>query len=70
MRHPIYSGMLLSVYATACMRLTVLTLMGAAVITVGFLIKARLEERFLREQLGSAYDEYARRVGMLVPRVD
>jgi protein-S-isoprenylcysteine O-methyltransferase Ste14 len=31
-------------------------------------IKARLEEEFLREQLGAeAYGEYARRVPMLAP---
>ena len=36
--------------------------------TLGWADKARLEERFLREQLGAeAYDEYARRVPMLVP---
>jgi protein-S-isoprenylcysteine O-methyltransferase Ste14 len=36
--------------------------------TVSWYIKARMEERFLREQLGAeAYDAYARRVPMLVP---
>jgi protein-S-isoprenylcysteine O-methyltransferase Ste14 len=31
-------------------------------------MKARLEERFLREELGAdAYDSYRRRVPMLVP---
>ena len=30
-------------------------------------MKARLEERFLRTELGTAYDDYARRVPMLVP---
>jgi protein-S-isoprenylcysteine O-methyltransferase Ste14 len=36
--------------------------------TLGFWIKARLEERFLREQLGTEiYDAYRRRVPMLVP---
>jgi protein-S-isoprenylcysteine O-methyltransferase Ste14 len=38
------------------------------VMTFGFWIKARLEERFLREQLGPEdYDSYRRRVPMLVP---
>ena len=36
--------------------------------TVGCYIKARLEERFLRQELGAdAYDAYARQMAMLVP---
>jgi protein-S-isoprenylcysteine O-methyltransferase Ste14 len=36
--------------------------------TLAFWIKARLEERFLREQLGpEAYDAYRRRTPMLLP---
>jgi protein-S-isoprenylcysteine O-methyltransferase Ste14 len=36
--------------------------------TIGWVVKARLEEGFLREQLGAeAYDAYARHVPMLVP---
>ncbi len=41
---------------------------GAACIALGLYIKARIEEGFLREQLGEdAYAAYARRVPMLVP---
>ena len=36
--------------------------------TLGWYIKARMEEAFLREQLGAEqYGEYARRVPMLIP---
>lgn len=67
-RHPIYTGIILSSTATAILRGTALAWLGAAVMTLGWHIKARLEERFLREQLGAdAYDDYARRVPMLVP---
>jgi protein-S-isoprenylcysteine O-methyltransferase Ste14 len=66
-RHPIYSGVILSVVATAAMRGTAHSWIGTAVLVVGFYVKARLEERFLREQLGPAYDDYAKRVHMLVP---
>lgn len=67
-RHPIYTGLILSVVATAAMKGTLLALGGAALMTLGFWIKARLEERFLREELGAdAYDAYRRRVPMLVP---
>jgi protein-S-isoprenylcysteine O-methyltransferase Ste14 len=68
-RHPIYTGIILASVATAAMRGTALAWLGAVVMTTGWVIKARLEEEFLREQLGSeSYGAYARRVPMLVPR--
>jgi protein-S-isoprenylcysteine O-methyltransferase Ste14 len=67
-RHPIYTGIILASVATAAMRGTALAWLGACVMTAGWVIKARLEEAFLRDQLGAeAYGEYARRVPMLVP---
>jgi protein-S-isoprenylcysteine O-methyltransferase Ste14 len=66
-RHPIYSGVTLSAMATAAMRGTAHAWIGAAILVLGFYVKARLEEGFLREQLGAAYDDYAKRVSMLVP---
>ena len=67
-RHPIYTGIILSSAATAIARGTMLGWLGAAVMTIGWYIKARMEERFLREQLGEdAYGAYAGRVPMLVP---
>lgn len=66
-RHPIYTGILLAIYATAALKGTVLGLTGAAVITLGLWMKARLEERFLREELGPDYDAYRTRVPMLMP---
>lgn len=66
-RHPIYSGVILSAAATAAMRGTVRAWIGTAILVLGFYVKARLEEGFLREQLGPSYDDYAQRVSMLVP---
>ena len=67
-RRPIYTGIILASVATAAMRGTALAWLGTGVMTAGWVIKARLEEAFLREQLGAeAYGEYARRVPMLVP---
>ncbi len=67
-RHPIYTGIILASVATAAMRGTALAWLGVCVMTAGWVIKARLEEEFLREQLGAeTYGEYARRVPMLVP---
>ena len=68
-RHPIYTGITLAASATAGLRGTVAAWAGAAVMTCGWYIKARLEERFLRAELGTvAYDDYSRRTPMLVPR--
>jgi protein-S-isoprenylcysteine O-methyltransferase Ste14 len=67
-RHPIYTGIIVASAATAALRGTVLSWVGACVMTVGWVIKARMEEKFLREQLGAeAYEAYARRVPMLSP---
>ena len=67
-RHPIYTGMILSAAATAAAIGSGTAILGAAVMALGLWIKARLEERFLREQLGAAaYDSYRARVPMLIP---
>jgi protein-S-isoprenylcysteine O-methyltransferase Ste14 len=69
-RHPIYSGVIAAALATAAIRASPLALLGALLITLGFSMTARIEERFLRNQLGAdAYDGYSRRVGMLIPGV-
>lgn len=67
-RHPIYTGILTAIFAAAVLQGTVFALIGAGLVTLGWYIKARIEERFLREQLGAAqYNRYAARVPMLVP---
>ena len=68
-RHPIYTGIILTSAATAALRATAGAWVGMVLLTVGWYVKARMEERFLREQLGAdRYDAYATRVPMLVPR--
>lgn len=53
---------------TAGIRGTTLGVMGALLMTTGIYVKARLEESFLRTELGAeAYDAYVRRVPMFVP---
>ena len=67
-RHPIYSGLILSILATAAAQATITGLAGAALIALGVWLKARVEERFLAAELGAeAYGGYRRRVPMLVP---
>jgi len=67
-RHPIYTGILIALFATMIAKGTLLGLIGAGIMALGFWMKAKLEEQFLREELGAeAYDAYRRRVPMLVP---
>jgi protein-S-isoprenylcysteine O-methyltransferase Ste14 len=67
-RHPIYTGILIAAIATVAIRATPAAFTGALLLAIGFLMKGRLEERFLRAELGAeTYDAYARRTAMLVP---
>ncbi len=67
-RHPIYTGILLALYATAAVKGTVLGVAGVALMTYGFWLKARLEERWLGQELPAGdYAAYRRRVPMLLP---
>jgi protein-S-isoprenylcysteine O-methyltransferase Ste14 len=69
-RHPIYSGLIFAAFATAIQKGTPFALLGVAMVTLAFWIKARREERFLRAELGeNTYDAYARKTAMLVPFV-
>jgi protein-S-isoprenylcysteine O-methyltransferase Ste14 len=67
-RHPIYAGIITSALATMVVLGNLHAVLGALLLIVGYWMKGRLEETFLREQLGAdAYDAYRRRVPMLVP---
>jgi protein-S-isoprenylcysteine O-methyltransferase Ste14 len=67
-RHPIYTGLMVAILATAAAQATITGCLGAALITLGLWLKAEIEERFLTAELGAdAYETYRRRVPMLVP---
>jgi len=66
-RHPIYTGLMLASFAFAAQTGAVVGIAGAAVMTLGFWIKARLEEQLLSETLGAAYADYRRSTPMLIP---
>ena len=68
-RHPVYTGLGLH-FAGACLATGNLLLIAGTVLVSypAFYARARAEERLLRDQFGAAYEEYARRVPMLVPR--
>jgi protein-S-isoprenylcysteine O-methyltransferase Ste14 len=67
-RHPIYTGLILAAVVLAAEIGTAASLAGAALMSFGFWLKARLEERFLGDELGqAAYADYRRRTPMLIP---
>ena len=65
-RHPIYTGILFSLYATAAQSGDIDAVIGVVLITIGLWMKARLEENFLSSDLAD-YGSYRARVPMLVP---
>ena len=67
-RHPIYTGLIIALLATAATEATRVALLGALLVALGLWVKARAEEYFLLSELGlEAYASYRRRVPMLVP---
>lgn len=67
-RHPIYTGILLAFLGSIVVYgATVQALLGFALVTLGFVLKLRQEERFLTERFGEAYRGYRARVRALLP---
>jgi protein-S-isoprenylcysteine O-methyltransferase Ste14 len=67
-RHPIYTGLITAILASAVAAASWPALVGGALVTIGLWLKARIEERFLTAELGAeAYGAYRSRVPMLVP---
>jgi protein-S-isoprenylcysteine O-methyltransferase Ste14 len=67
-RHPVYSGLLGMLIATAVALSTWFGLILATTLyLVGTELRIRKEERLMRETFGSAYDQYAKEVPALIP---
>jgi protein-S-isoprenylcysteine O-methyltransferase Ste14 len=67
-RHPIYTGLIGGIIATAVADATATALGGSVLVAFGLSLKARAEECFLSAELGSeVYSAYQRHVPMLVP---
>lgn len=69
-RHPIYTGFIVIYVGLGVLCANGLAVAAVALLTLGLWLKARVEEQFLLEELGSeAYSDYKARTPMLVPRV-
>jgi len=68
-RHPIYSGILFALLATAFIRDSWSAVAGWLLVVAGFVIKLRQEERLLSSALGPEYSRYRSEVSALVPGV-
>jgi len=68
-RHPIYSGLLLAFIGSALARAEWRGVLAVVLAFWALWRKLRIEEQWMREQFGLAYEAYARRVAALVPFV-
>jgi protein-S-isoprenylcysteine O-methyltransferase Ste14 len=66
-RHPIYTGLLLAAFGQAVAEGQWVRLIAVGIIFAGFWRKLRIEERWMRQQFGSAYESYSQRVSALIP---
>ncbi len=66
-RHPIYSGLALAFVGTALAIGEWRAVLAVVLALVAIVHRIIVEERFMREQFGAAYDAYAQRVRALVP---
>lgn len=68
-RHPIYAGLLLAFIGSVLALGQWRGVLAFAIVVATIWRKLRIEERWMRERFGPAYDDYARRVKALVPFV-
>jgi protein-S-isoprenylcysteine O-methyltransferase Ste14 len=68
-RHPIYTGILLGMVGAAFIRGHLRGFIGVVLVFAAFYIKARREERFLKDEFGPGFEEHLRRTGMFLPKM-
>ena len=68
-RHPIYTGLLAALFGCALALGEWRGLVAVGLVFIVLLRKLRLEEQWMREQFGEAYENYSRQVRSLVPYV-
>ena len=67
-RHPIYTGMLLALLATAMIQGLLSGMIGFAFAFLALYRKARREESFLSQEFGEGFIEHRQHTGMFLPR--
>ena len=67
-RHPIYTGMLVALLATAMIQGLLSGMIGFAFALLALYRKARREESFLSQEFGERFSEHRQHTGMFLPR--
>ncbi|MBS1842644.1 MAG: isoprenylcysteine carboxylmethyltransferase family protein [Acidobacteria bacterium] len=67
-RHPIYTGILISFLGTALLQGEVRAFLGLLLVILALYRKAKREEKFLSEEFGEGFAEHAKHTGMFLPR--
>jgi protein-S-isoprenylcysteine O-methyltransferase Ste14 len=67
-RHPIYTGMLAALLATAMIQGLLSGMIGFAFVLLALYRKARREESFLSQEFGEGFVEHRQHTGMFLPR--
>ena len=66
-RHPIYTGILTAILGSAIAQGEVRSILAAALVAAAFVRKIGVEEEFLTQEFGAAYERYRREVPALIP---
>jgi protein-S-isoprenylcysteine O-methyltransferase Ste14 len=66
-RHPIYTGLLAAILGSAIARGELRGVWAVALCTFGFVLKLRIEERWMRQVFGAEYERYSAAVPALIP---
>ena len=68
-RHPIYTGMLAALLASAVIQGLLSGMIGFAFVLLALYRKARREESFLSQEFGDGFMEHQQHTGMFLPRL-
>ena len=67
-RHPIYTGMLAALLASAMIQGLLSGIVGFVLVLLALYLKARREESFLSQEFGDGFMEHLQHTGMFLPR--